>query len=42
MWRSQQSKGGNQAGNDDGDLIDAEAAISESFSDEFAEGEVGT
>jgi DNA ligase 1 len=38
MWRSQQGKGNKHAlGNDDGDLIDAEAEISEGWSDEFHE-----
>jgi DNA ligase-1 len=41
MWRSQQGKGKkNQAGNDDGDLIDAEAEISGGWS-EFAEEDEG-
>ena len=38
MWRSQQGKGKNQAGNDDGDLIDAEAEISGGWSEFEEEG----
>ena len=38
MWQSQQGKGKNHAGNDDGDLIDAEPEISEGWS-EFEEDE---
>jgi len=37
MWRSQQGKGKNHTGNDEGDLIDAEAEISEGWSDEDEE-----
>lgn len=39
LRRSQQGKGKNRPGNDDGDLIDAEAEISEGWS-EFDEDEV--
>ena len=38
MWQIQQGKGKNQAGNDDGDLIDVEAENSEGWS-EFDEDE---
>ena len=38
MWRSQQGKGKNQAGNDDGELIDAEAEISGGWSEFEEEG----
>lgn len=38
MWRSQEGKGKNQAGNDDGDLIDAEAEVSGGWSEFEEEG----
>ena len=38
MWLSQQGKGKNQAGNDDGDLIDADAEISGGCSESEEEG----
>ncbi|KAF8813796.1 ATP-dependent DNA ligase [Phlegmacium glaucopus] len=39
MWRGQQGKGKNPAGNDDGDLMDAEAENSDGWSDEYEEEE---
>lgn len=38
LWRSQQGKGKDQAGNDDGDLIDAEAEVSGGWSESEEEG----